>query len=274
MTALTAHSRVAFAGSIIAASLLLASCSAGTSQSDGAAGVSGAGVSGAVVQGMPAEAPLAADGSAKTVGSALQPQVVRTASVTLSADDVAPVSAKVKELFTRDRGSITAEDTQLAQDQQRSTITGQVPASSLDSFIASVSRLADVESVSTSAYDVTSQAVDLDARIASLTSSIARLRQLMTDAANVSDLLAAEAQLSSRQADLDALTAQRTYLSQQVAMSTVSVTIAQPDSSEHGQRLVGAIVAVLVLMGATGVVVGLLVSRRYRRRQRPSSPTA
>jgi hypothetical protein len=217
---------------------------------------------------------MAADGSAKAVSSVLAPQVVRTASVLLSADDVAPVTTKVKELFSRDRGTITAEDTQLGPDQQSSTITGQVPAASLDSFIAEASQLATVESVSASAYDVTSQAVDLDARIASLTSSIARLRQLMTDAANVSDLLAAEGQLSSRQADLDALTAQRTYLGQQVAMSTVTVTVTQAAPGDRGQRLAGAGIAVLVLMGATGTVVGLVITRRYRRRQHPSSPTA
>jgi hypothetical protein len=96
----------------------------------------------------------------------------------------------------------------------------------------------------------------------------------MSNAANVSDLLAAEGQLASRQADLDSLTSQRAYLSQQVSMSSVTVTITQPSADNVALPIAAAAVAVLILMGVTGVVAGLVVSRTYRRRQRSSSPTA
>jgi hypothetical protein len=168
---------------------------------------------------------------------------------------------------------VTSEDTQISNGDAQSTISGQVPAASLDSFISSASSAGDVTAISTSAYDVTSQTVDLDARIASLTSSIDRLRQLMSSAANVGDLLAAEGQLASRQADLDALTSQRAYLSQQVTMSSVTVTITHPVSANSALPIAAGAVVVLILMGVTGAVVGLLVSRTYRRRQRSSSPT-
>jgi hypothetical protein len=259
--------RAGLIGLALAATVAVTSCSSVGSESSGITG-------GDAATSMVGAAPDAMPAIAKAVDAQLQPQIVRSASLSLTANDVASGVASIKALIARLNGTVTNEDTQMSQDEAQSTISGQVPAASLDSFIAAASTAGDVRSISTSAYDVTSQSVDLDARIASLTSSIDRLRQLMSSAANVGDLLAAEGQLASRQADLDSLTSQRAYLSQQVTMSSVSVTITQPKADNVALPITAAAVAVLFLMGVTGVVVGLVVSRTYRRRQRSSSPTA
>ena len=88
----------------------------------------------------------------------------------------------------------------------------------------------DVESSSISATDVTMQKVDLDARIAALNSSIERFKQLISSATNTSDLIAAETALAERQAELDSLTAQLKYLSEQVDMSVIYLALLPNDS--------------------------------------------
>ena len=258
--------RVAVMGLALAITVALTSCSSAGSESSGM-------TAGDAPNSMVGSAPDAVPGVAKSVDTQLQPQMVRSASLTLTTDDVSAGVLSIKTLIARLHGTVTSEDTQMSNDAAQSTISGQVPAASLDSFVTGAATAGDVRSISTSAYDVTSQAVDLDARIASLTSSIDRLRQLMSSAANVSDLLAAEGQLASRQADLDSLTSQRSYLSQQVAMSAVTVTITHPDAVNEALPIAAAAAAVLILMGVTGVVVGLVLSRTYRRRLRSSSPT-
>jgi len=267
MTRTTHARRAVWIGLALAATMAVTSCSSAGSD---AAGVT----SGGAPNVMMGAAPDAAPADAKAVISSLQPQIMRTASLYLATDDVAAAATSIKALFARDHGTVTNEDTQISEDTQQSTISGQVPAASLDSFLAAAATVGTETGLSTSAQDVTAQAVDLDARIASLTSTIARLKELMTGAANVSDLLAAEGQLANRQADLDSLTSQRTYLAQQVAMSSVTVIITEPDSTNIALPIVAGGLVVLALMGVTGLVVGLLVSRRYRRRQRSSSPTA
>jgi hypothetical protein len=67
----------------------------------------------------------------------------------------------------------------------------------------------------------------MDARIAALQTSVDRLTTLMGQAGSVADLLSAEQELTSRQADLDSLRAQRTALTGQVAMSTLTVSIGE-----------------------------------------------
>jgi len=266
MTHVTYARRAAVIGLAFAATVALSACSSAGSDSSGM-------TAGGAPNAMIGSAPDAIPGVAKAIDTQLQPQVVRNASLSLTTDDVSVGASTIKALIARLHGTVTSEDTQMSNDTAQSTISGQVPAASLDSFVTDAAKAGDVRSVSTSAFDVTSQTVDLDARIASLTSSIDRLRQLMSSAANVSDLLAAEGQLASRQADLDSLTSQRSYLSQQVAMSAVTVTITHPDAVNDALPIAAAAVAVLILMGMTGVAVGFVVSRRYRRRLRSSSPT-
>jgi len=58
--------------------------------------------------------------------------------------------------------------------------------------LADAKKLGTVESMSIRHTDVTSQRVDLDARVEALQTSVNRLLELMGRAGNVADLLAAE----------------------------------------------------------------------------------
>jgi hypothetical protein len=84
-------------------------------------------------------------------------------------------------------------------------LTLRVPATSLDAVLDSLGRLGHVESRTVSADDVTEQAVDLEARVASLRSARDRLRELQGRATTVAELVAAEGELGRVQAELDSL---------------------------------------------------------------------
>lgn len=152
-------------------------------------------------------------------------QVVRTAYVAIQVDDVAKAAFAIHGLVAKNNGTISNEQTQASGDATSSMITAQVPSAGLDAFIAEVSKLGTVDSVTVTADDVTTQVVDLDARIKALQTSIDRMTQLLAAASKIDDLLAIETQLSTRQAELDSLTAQRRYLGTQVAMSTVTIAV-------------------------------------------------
>ena len=143
----------------------------------------------------------------------------------MQVDDVTTSAFDVHALIKKRNGLISSEDTQSSGDMTYSNITAQIPAADLDAFIADVSALGTVTSINVNAQDVTTQVVDLDARIKALQTSIDRLTQLLAEASRIEDLLAIETQLSQRQAELDALTAQRTWLGDQVAMSTITVSL-------------------------------------------------
>lgn len=103
--------------------------------------------------------------------------------------------------------------------------TVRVPVASLDKAIDDISKLGDVLSLDISNTDVTSQVLDIDARINSLSASVERLRNLMANASNTGDLLAAESALSQRQAELESLLSQQAYLKNAVDLATIYVSV-------------------------------------------------
>lgn len=220
------RARTALAAAL-ATAFLLAGCSAttgsDTSVEGGAPAVAGDMM---VTEEMPAAEGMPADGKTATTPTVTTDrQIIKTGYVSMQVDDVTTSAFDVHALVKKRNGIISSEDTQSSGDMTYSNITAQIPAADLDAFIADVSALGTVTSINVNAQDVTTQVVDLDARIEALQTSIDRLTQLLAEASRIEDLLAIETQLSQRQAELDALTAQRTWLGDQVAMSTITVAL-------------------------------------------------
>ncbi|MHB1066006.1 MAG: DUF4349 domain-containing protein [Candidatus Nanopelagicales bacterium] len=216
------RTKVMSSAAALAAAALLTACSATTAtdayveqpMSDVAA--DGAMAEGVLAGGAPA---------APTTSQAQDRAIVKTAYVSMRVEDVGASAARVRELVRARNGLIANEDSQATSESPYASLTVQVPAADLDAFLDDVAGLGTVDSVSVSASDVTAQVVDLDARIGALQASIERMTQLLAEATRIEDLLAIETQLSQRQAELDSLTAQRTWLGEQVALSTVTVSI-------------------------------------------------
>ncbi len=160
-----------------------------------------------------------------TVDSMQERSIIRRAYVSLRVEAVSEAVADIRDLVSSYDGVIAAENVSGADADRYATVTAQIPADALDAFLPDVTALGDVESMDISSEDVTTQVIDLDARIAALQTSIERLTQLLTDADRVEDLIAVESELARRQADLDSLTSQRAWLSDQVAMSTVTISL-------------------------------------------------
>jgi hypothetical protein len=155
-------------------------------------------------------------------------QVVTTATASLAVDDPAEGAQRVSELVEAAGGRVDERTEQAASGEGGvegavADLVVRVPADALTRLLADLEGLGDVESVSVSRSDVTATAVDLDARISALQTSVARLQALMDGAATTEALLAAEEALSERQAQLESLQSQRALLADQVELSTLSV---------------------------------------------------
>lgn len=102
------------------------------------------------------------------------------------------------------------------------TLTVRVPDQ--ESAITRLRALGTVDQVNTNAEDVTTQATDLDARIKEAKISITRLEAILARTTTVRDVLTAESALTSRQQQLEAMVLQRSNLSNQVSLATLTVT--------------------------------------------------
>lgn len=267
--------------------VLVTGCS-GSSGSDSSSGADGGGSAGAV-----------ADEGGAAVDADAERQVITNASASLVVADPADAAQRISELVESVGGRVDERTEQAGSgddDEASADLVVRVPATEVTELLAALEDVGEVASVSVSRSDVTGQVVDLDARIAALQTSVARLQTLMDDAATTEALLAAEGALSGRQENLESLQAQRGFLADQVELSTLRVQLRTagvaptggPDGfvdalgtgwnslvSAGGAALVvlGVLLPWLLLAGAVAAVV-LVPLRRARRRPVVEAPSA
>lgn len=226
-TALGSHRSVVFVA-LVTAVLLAAGCSASSGDQASSSGADA---------GSGAQAPRAGDGQLGSAvdaaagpaaeAAAAEREVVTTGTATVVAADPPDAAARIATLTEEAGGRVELREERRATDGAPASahLTLRLPADTVNRTLDALRGLGEVADVSLTKEDVTATGRDLDARIAALETSTARLMELMAKAADTADLLRVEKELSTRQADLDALKAQRADLSDRVAMSTLDVHV-------------------------------------------------
>jgi Domain of unknown function (DUF4349) len=224
---------------------------------------------------------------------ATSPTMVRTASLLVGTDDPAAAADRFMQTVTALGGQVTSQtvvtqggggsDIPVTTRSETATplpwfppgpgiwLTVQVPADEYQQALEAAQATGEVVRMEQSAYDAGAQIADTAARIRALESSLARLRALMDDAQDVSQVIALEDAIASRQAELDGLRAQQRELRAQTSMSEISLTLMDPADAKasvnplqpSGWAIVGRwAVAILVVLA-----LAVLVYRVARRRR-------
>lgn len=250
------------------------------------------------------DAGSATEPGALTPDADLAREIIATASASVRVDDVAAAAREIGDAAERAGGYVEtlslAGEGQAAPDvigdgvdvwtsPSGTWITVRVPADELTAQTRGLADVGDVMASQLEKRDVTTEAVDLRARIDALKASVARLTGLMAEATSTADLLAAESALAQRQAELESYQQQLTSLDDQVAMSTLTVTLHEPqevvkaDPAGFGDGLaagwsglvatvngivigLGFLLPWLVVLAVLGLIVWAIRSARRRRR--------
>ena len=101
-------------------------------------------------------------------------QIIRTAYVSVDVDDVATGVSAIADLTADLEGQLQSQSVQGSGEDSTANMTVRVPASNLDTLLASIDTLGEVTSSSVDAQDVTVEVIDLEARITTLEESIDR----------------------------------------------------------------------------------------------------
>lgn len=209
----------------------LAACSGGGGDagseavSDGGAARSEMAAPGAADQA--ADAATGAIGLAETHEETVDRELITTGDATLVAEDPFAAAEQIAGLVEEAGGRVEARDERAETDDElgSASMTLRIPADRVSATLDALDKLGDVRDRHIETVDVTGTAQDLDARIEALRTSTDRLRELMADADRTSDLIEIEAELATRQAELDSRVSERNRLSDEVAMSTLQVEI-------------------------------------------------
>ncbi|MCP2166016.1 DUF4349 domain-containing protein [Goodfellowiella coeruleoviolacea] len=183
--------------------------------------------------------------------------VVRTAEVNLTSTDPAQVARRARDAVTAAGGHLAEEESAPAQVR----LTLRVPPDRLDAVLDEFGRLGQVEWVRQTSQDVTGQVADLDGLISAQQASVDRVLALFQQAKTIGEITQVENELTRRQGELESLRRRRAGLADQVALSTVTLTIsATSPAGEPAEESTGFVDALAGGWRAlTAVLGGLLV---------------
>ena len=246
----TSHLRTALAAVAAGVLVLLSGCSStdgggdNASSSGGGTAQQGAADEAARAPG-PAAAPVASTGKNAAGGGTIEQQkVISTGNVQLRSDDVGQAIFDVRTVVDEYQGTIAEDDTETDKKGSalRSRMVVRVPTADFDHAMSELEKVATLVSSKRKSEDVTTQVLDMDARVEAQRRSIDRIQVLFDHATSIKDVVSIESQLSQRQADLESLESQQRYLADQTSLSTITLSVERSSTTpppKHDQDEAG-----------------------------------
>ncbi|WP_077797924.1 DUF4349 domain-containing protein [Streptomyces sp. JHA26] len=217
----------AAAAVLLAAVLALTGCSAG----DDSAGTSDAKAAAptGVADGDGATGAETGRSGATAPPKAAASHIIRTVSLTVQVKDVPKALEGARAAAENAGGYVGDETTNRDEDgRERSRLVLRVPVDAYQDVLTELEGAGRLLERDAKAEDVTDQVVDVQSRITSQRASVARVRELMDRATSLSDVVTLEGELSSRQAELEALLARQASLKDRTSLATITLSLSEP----------------------------------------------
>jgi hypothetical protein len=157
------------------------------------------------------------------------PMIIRTAQLSLITKEFDKARANLEGILKRHRGYVGELKAGGTTGSGRTlTATLRIPADQLDATLTEVKTLGRVESESQSGQDVTSQYVDLQARLSNARNTEQRLTDLLRNrTGKLSDVLEVEQELDRVRGEIEQMEAERKNMAIQVSYATLNATITE-----------------------------------------------
>ncbi len=185
-------------------------------------------------------------------------KIIYTANLSLESKDYDAAVAALNTALSDTDGYMESSNESTYNGSSRSlSLTLRVPQDSYQSFLTAAAQAGNLVSKSEQADDVTSQYIDLEARISNLTAQRTRLQELQASAETLNDLLDIESSLSDVQYQLESYQSQLDWYAQQVAYCTVYVSLEEVKEYTPAEESFGERLAASFRNGWTNFVAGL-----------------
>jgi hypothetical protein len=250
--------------------LVLAACASGAAPlapvgeepgRDTAAGAGGA--PGATAAPAPAE-----DGDAVAVRD--DAKIIRTGSMQLQVSNVTEATSRARAAIAGLGGYVGSSQISHKGDETFATVTYRIPSDRWDEALDALRGLAtEVLDEQTDAVEVTSQIVDLDARITNLRASERALQAIAAQATRISDVLEVQSRLEEVRGEIERLVAQKTNLEDQVSYGTMTVSfgvdviavtqaVEKWNAADEVDRATASLVDILQGLASAGIWFGIV----------------
>lgn len=173
--------------------------------------------------------------AAKTTDSAtrqgsdtdIEPMIIKTAELSIVVPATKEGLSAITGIATEAGGHIASSSTRKSQDRLLATVVIRVPVTSFEAVLEDLRALGDVQSDSVSGEDVTSDYVDLEARLKNMEAYEKELLVLMTEirekSGKAEDVLAIYDRIVAVRGEIESIKGQMKYLADRAGMSTITV---------------------------------------------------
>ena len=171
------------------------------------------------------------DANAASSDSSLRVEEVGTIRLTVGANKFESSLSQLTDFATTDGGFVASTQSHMGSKARHTYSTGsivlQVPEHNFTMLVDQVRHSGVATSVVTSANDVTSQYVDLQARISALKVSRAQYLRIMTRTNSINGILAVQNQLDNIQSQIEQLQGQLNLLNSETTYATLTVSLTE-----------------------------------------------
>ncbi|MBY0403306.1 MAG: DUF4349 domain-containing protein [Cyanobacteria bacterium] len=171
-----------------------------------------------------------------------KPQIIKTATVTLRVENIEKAMKGFDQLVNRYQGIITNQSMTIASEGSNyrgGRLEVRIPQDQLENFLNEVPTHAKVLSQEITGEDVGAEIVDQEARIRNLQAQEAALQVIMKRTGKIIEVLEVSKELGRVRGEIEEAQSRVAYLKQQVAYSTVTLTLSEntlstPESTKTG----------------------------------------
>lgn len=151
--------------------------------------------------------------------------IIKTGTMDLQVSGIDAALASASQKIAALGGYASGSQRQGDGDQASASVTYRIPASRWDDALVALRGIAvKVLGEQSQTEDVTTQIVDLSARITNLEATETALQAIMLKATKIADVLAVQQQLTDTRGQIEQATADRKHLQEQAAFSTLTVS--------------------------------------------------
>jgi hypothetical protein len=167
---------------------------------------------------------------------ATRPQLIKKAELSVVVKSIDATTKSVTNIVEKQQGDILGFQNQKPPDssvRQTASVEIRVPQERLETTLEALAKLGTVENRALTAEDVTEQLVDSEARLRNLRKSEEMVLKIMERSGSVGDVLKASQELSNIRESIERIDAQLKSLRNQVAYSTISLTLEAAVSAQQ-----------------------------------------
>lgn len=156
--------------------------------------------------------------------------IIKTAELLCEVENFEAAAGRMRALAEESGGYLVSAQTSVRDDNRKSgMLTLRVPADKFETTLAALKKLVKkVETENLSGNDVTEEFYDLTARLENKRRAEQRFLEILKTADKTSEILEVEQALVNVREEIERLEGRKRYLSDQVALSTITVRLFEP----------------------------------------------